>query len=180
MPSLRNAWVKIFLMIAAAMLPALSPAPATAAVKIVAIGASNTAGWGVGEANAYPAQLQAMLRAKGYDVHVLNAGRSFDTTTGMLNRLDGAVPSGTSIVIVQPGGNDTRFFGSKEQRARNLAEIQRRMSARHIQTVIFENTVVTAGHYQWDGIHFTRDGHKQAAAYLARQITPLLGAATAR
>ena len=160
-------------LVAAAMMTAASAQAAP--TEIVALGASNTAGWGVGAANAYPARLQAMLKARGYYVEVINAGRSFDTTRGMLNRLDGVVPPGTAIVIVQPGGNDLRFFGSLEGRAKNLAEIRRRLAARHIKTIIFENSVVTAGHYQWDGIHFTREGHKQAAAYLERQVIPLLG-----
>ena len=90
-------------------------------MNIVALGASNTAGWGVGSRNAYPAQLEAMLRSRGYDAHVANAGVSFDTTSGMLGRVDSAVPPGTSIVILNPGGNDLRFFGSKEQRAANIA-----------------------------------------------------------
>jgi acyl-CoA thioesterase-1 len=54
-----------------------------------------------------------MLRAKGYDAHVANAGMSFDTTGGMLRRVDSAVPTGTSIVVFNPGGNDLRFFGSR-------------------------------------------------------------------
>ena len=57
-------------------------------MNIVALGASNTAGWGVGSRNAYPAQLEAMLRSRGYDAHVANAGVSFDTTSGMLGRVD--------------------------------------------------------------------------------------------
>ena len=168
-------WLRLIgtFLVAAAMMTAASAQAAP--IKIVALGASNTAGWGVGAANAYPARLQAMLKAKGYNAEVINAGRSFDTTGGMLNRLAGVVPSGTSIVIVQPGGNDLRFFGSLEGRAKNLAEIRRRLATRHIKTIIFENSVVTAGHYQWDGIHFTREGHKQAAAYLERQVIALLG-----
>jgi len=77
---------------------------AGAALNIVAFGASNTSGWGVGWQQAYPARLEAMLRAKGYDAHVANAGMSFDTTGGMLRRIDSAVPTGTSIVVFNPGG----------------------------------------------------------------------------
>src|SRR5215471_7683605 len=68
--------------------------PAVAApLNIVAVGASNTAGWGVGPDNAYPAVLQTMLREHGYDAHVSNAGVSFSTTNGMLRRLDFVVKS---------------------------------------------------------------------------------------
>lgn len=149
---------------------ALMSGIAAAPLNIVAVGASNTAGWGVGSSNAYPAQLEAMLKAKGYDAHVTNAGVSFSTTTGMLERLDSVVPSGTSVVILQPGGNDLRFFGSKERRAANIAAIVRRMRARHIGVIIFENEVVPSEYYQWDGIHFTAKGHARAASWLMQKV----------
>src|SRR5262245_57312724 len=37
------------------------------------------------------------------------------------NRLDSAVPKGTDIVILQPGANDLRFFGTKEARTANIS-----------------------------------------------------------
>src|SRR3954454_12950084 len=74
--------------------------------QIVALGASSTAGYGVGAAAAYPAQLQEILRAKGRPMSVTAAGVSGDTTAGMLARLSGAVPPGTKIVILQIAGND--------------------------------------------------------------------------
>ena len=40
-------------------------AAAAAPLRIVAIGASNTQGWYVGKQGAYPAKLQALLKAKG-------------------------------------------------------------------------------------------------------------------
>lgn len=144
---------------------------AGSAMNIVALGASNTAGWGVGAQNAYPAQLEAMLRARGYDAHVANAGISFDTTAGMLRRIDADVPAGTSIVILNPGGNDLRFFGSKEQRAANIAAMVSRMRARNIKVIVFENSIVPDADYQWDGIHFNTEGHTVVATYLLQQLT---------
>src|SRR3954462_8127573 len=82
-------------------------APAHAAT-IVALGASNTYGKGVARNQAYPAQLEAILRARGLKAHVVNAGINGDTTEGMLNRLDRVVPKGIGAVIFQPGGNDRR------------------------------------------------------------------------
>jgi acyl-CoA thioesterase I len=140
-------------------------------MNIVALGASNTAGWGVASQTAYPAQLEAVLKARGYDAHVANAGVSFDTTSGMLRRVDSAVPAGTSIVILNPGGNDLRFFGSKERRAANIAPIVDRLRARHIKVFVFENTIVPETDYQWDGIHFNAEGHALVASYLMRRLT---------
>jgi acyl-CoA thioesterase-1 len=140
-------------------------------INIVAIGGSNTAGWGVGSQNAYPAQLQAMLKAKGYNAHVTGAGVSFQTTSGMLQRIDSAVPAGTSIVILQPGGNDLRFFGSKKRRAANIAAMVRRMHARNIKAIVFDNAIVPRGYFQWDGIHFTIKGHALVASRLMQDVT---------
>src|SRR5258708_4011820 len=97
-----------------------SAAGNAAPLRIVAIGASNTHGWYVGNQGAYPAQLEALLRAKGIDAQVTNAGVPFETTGMMLRRVDKDVPNGTDIVILEPGGNDRRFFVSKEQRAANI------------------------------------------------------------
>src|SRR3954453_7752161 len=74
--------------------------------QIVALGASSTAGYGVGASAAYPAQLQEILRARGRPMSVGNAGISGDTTGGMRARLSRAVPEGTKIVILQIAGND--------------------------------------------------------------------------
>ena len=87
-----------------AMLAGLSNVAATpaGAATVVALGASNTYGKGVARSQAFPAQLETILRAKGLAVRVVNAGINGDATEGMLRRLDGAVPSGTSAVILQP------------------------------------------------------------------------------
>jgi acyl-CoA thioesterase-1 len=76
-----------------------------AGAQIVALGASDVAGWfGVSHHQAWPAQLEEMLKAKGYNVHVKNAGKPGDTPWGLLHRLDSAVPSGTKIVILAKEG----------------------------------------------------------------------------
>ena len=68
------------------------PSPLEAAVlNIVAIGASNTSCRGVGSQVAYPAQLQALLRKKGIQANVINAGVLGDTTAGMLRRVGSAI-----------------------------------------------------------------------------------------
>jgi acyl-CoA thioesterase-1 len=153
----------------AAVLAVAVPVEA-AALNIVAIGASNTSGFGVGEQNAYPAQLQALLRKKGIDAHVTNAGVLGDVTAGMLGRLDAAVPKGTDIVILQPGANDLRFFGTKQARAANIAAMVQRVRARGIRVIVYDPDKIPADFYQWDGIHFNAAAHARIAATLAAQI----------
>ena len=154
---------------AIAVLAAATPA-AAATLNIVAVGASNTSGWGVGAQSAYPAQLQALLRKKGIDANVINAGALGDVTAGMLARLDAAVPAGTNIVILQPGANDLRFFGTKAARAANIAAMVKRLRARGIRVIVYDPDKIPPDFYQWDGIHFNAAAHAKIAATLAAQI----------
>ena len=148
-------------------------------LNIVAIGASNTSGLGVGEQNAYPAVLERLLRQKGIDAHVTNAGVWGDVTAGMRNRLDAVVPKGTDIVILQPGGNDLRFFGNKEARSANIAAMVQRLRARGIRVIVYDPDPVPRDFYQWDGIHFNAAAHAKIAATLAAQIAAAAKPATA-
>ena len=96
-------------LIALAMLLGMSAAVQAAPLQIVAFGDSVTAGYLIPRNDAYPAQLQRALRAKGYDVVVRNAGVPGDTTLGALKRLDLAVDPDTAICIVEFGVNDRRL-----------------------------------------------------------------------
>ena len=149
------------------------PLGVQAASLVVAVGASNTSGWGVGEPAAYPARLEALLRERGLDVRVLNAGRPFDTTGGMVRRLDDAVPPDAALVVIQPGANDLRFFGSREQRTANIAAMVQRLNDRGIRSIVYD-PVFPADHYQWDGIHITAEGHARIAQELLPHVIEIL------
>ena len=118
---------------------------------------------------AYPAQLQKLLKQNGIDAEVINAGVPFDTTAVMLRRIDSDVPKGTDIVILQPGANDRRFFTSKQQRTANIAEMERRLRARGIKVVIYDEEIPLR-YYTFDFIHLTREGHAMIAAALLPRI----------
>jgi acyl-CoA thioesterase-1 len=163
-------------LVAAAAL--FSCAAEAAQVNIVALGASNTSGAGRGRTNgrvpssqAYPAQLQALLAAKGISARVTNAGIPGDTTGGMLARLNSAVPNGTSIVIFQPGGNDARR-GDGASRQSNIAEIKHRLAARHIKVIMLGHLgqIAPRGTRDPDGQHFNAQGHAAFAAWLAPKV----------
>jgi acyl-CoA thioesterase-1 len=141
--------------------------------QVVALGASSTAGYGVGASSAYPAQLEAMLRAGGRPISVSNAGISGDTTGGMLSRLSSAVPQGTKIVILQIAGNDAMKGMSPVNAAANRAEIRRQLHARGIRTIEADGYVqsaVRSGFRQPDGIHMTAEGHRRVAQQIAALI----------
>ncbi|MGB6921842.1 MAG: arylesterase [Methyloceanibacter sp.] len=73
---------------------------------IVAFGDSLTAGYGLAQDQAFPAQLQQALRARGQEVKVVNAGVSGDTAAAGLARLDWSLPDDASAVIIELGAND--------------------------------------------------------------------------
>lgn len=145
----------------------------SADAQIVALGASSTAGYGVGASSAFPAQLQEILRAKGRPMSVSAAGVSGDTTAGMLSRLASAVPPGTKIVILQIAGNDAMKGMSTTAAAANRAEIRRQLHGRGIRTIEADGYVISAlrsGLRQADGIHMTAEGHRRVAQQLAASI----------
>lgn len=85
---------------------AQAPAPAYAG-RIVAVGDSLTAGLGVPEDQAYPAQLEHRLQADGYNYQVINAGVSGETSSGTLSRIEWVLASlAPDIVILETGAND--------------------------------------------------------------------------
>jgi acyl-CoA thioesterase-1 len=155
-----------FVMLAASNFAAQPAGAAT----VVALGASNTYGKGVARNQAFPAQLEAILRAKGLNVRVINAGINGDTTEGMLRRMDSAVPKVTSAVILQPGGNDGRK-GSPDR----TAEIQSRLSARGIHVIMLPNNVFRGLPHQPDGQHLTPEGYHMVAEQLSSQVAGAVG-----
>jgi acyl-CoA thioesterase-1 len=151
----------------------LSAGAAQAATIIVALGASNTYGRGVARSEAYPAQLEALLRAKGRAVRVINAGINGNTTGAMLQRL-GSVPNGTAVVILQPGGNDRRK-GREDDRAGNVAAIESRLAARGIKVITLENGMFHSLPHQPDGQHLTPEGYRMLAQAIEGQVEAALG-----
>ena len=114
----------------------LSPAWADDPVKIVAFGDSLTAGYNLPADAAFPARLQAALKAKGIAATVANAGVSGDTTTGGLSRLEWSIPEGTQAIILELGANDSlRGVDPKLVKA-NLETILSKMQQRHIPVLL--------------------------------------------
>jgi len=109
---------------------------AAAAIYIVAFGDSATAGYLVPRGDAYPAQLQAALRKKGYDVAVANEGLNGDTLAGALRRFDTAIAPGTAIAIVEFGTNDLRAGASMPTVRARLSELIRSLRARGIEVLV--------------------------------------------
>jgi acyl-CoA thioesterase-1 len=105
-------------------------------VKIVAMGDSLTAGYGLAAKDAFPAKLDAALKAKGIAATIVNAGVSGDTASGGVDRLDWSVVPGTDGVIVELGANDMlRGIDPKLTKAA-LTKILDRLAKRHIPVLL--------------------------------------------
>jgi acyl-CoA thioesterase-1 len=118
-----------------------------------------------------------MLRAKGFNVRVVNAGINGDTTGGMLSRLDRAVPARTALVLLQPGSNDMRNDMRKGQGdgMANIAAINTRLTARGIKVMMVPNQMSHGLPHQPDGIHLTPEGYRMLAGALVSQVSSAIG-----
>ncbi len=109
---------------------------APARPKIVMLGDSLTAGLGLLQSQAYPALVQQRLDQLGYDVEVVNAGVSGDTTAGGLRRLDWVLDDQVRILVVALGGNDALRGLSIDAMKQNLAGIIERAQARGVAVLL--------------------------------------------
>jgi acyl-CoA thioesterase-1 len=152
-----------------------------AEAKIVALGASNTYGMGVSRNDAYPAQLERLLRDKGIRAAVANKGINGNTTGQMLLRLGAAVPDGTTIVILQPGSNDDRIGIDERRRNANIDAIRARLRARNIKLIMVPEHLIgqirrsSPAYDQGDGIHLTSNGYHALAVSLLPEVISAIG-----
>ncbi|MBO1076328.1 arylesterase [Roseomonas marmotae] len=114
----------------------MAKAQAPAPLKLMILGDSITAGYGLPEAEAWPVKLEAALKAAGEAVRVINAGVSGDTTAGGKSRLDWALADRPDAVIVALGGNDgLRGLPPRDSQA-NLEDILARLKARRLPVLL--------------------------------------------
>ncbi len=88
-----------------------TPAAPVAAIastrpRIVFLGDSLTAGYGLDVEQSVPSLVQKQLDAEGYTYDVVNAGVSGDTSAGGLRRLDWSLDGNVRILVVELGAND--------------------------------------------------------------------------
>ena len=108
----------------------MAPAQAqNAPIKIAVLGDSLAAGFGVKPAEAFPARLEANLKAQGRNVTVLNHGVSGDTTAGGLDRIDWMLADKPDIVLVELGGNDALRGTDPAVTEKNLSAIVEKLKA---------------------------------------------------
>ena len=108
----------------------------TTVPRVVVLGDSLTAGLGLEVDQSYPALLQERLQAEGYDVEVINAGVSGDTSAGGLRRLEWALQGDVRVLVLSLGANDALRGLSVSEMKKNLRTIIKRARARGIGVLL--------------------------------------------
>lgn len=100
-----------------------APAASPSALRVAFLGDSLTAGLGLLSDQAFPAQLQDLLAAEGYEVEAVNAGISGDTTAGGARRVEQLLDGSVRVLVVALGANDALRGLTVQQTHDNLARI---------------------------------------------------------
>ena len=134
--------------------PDLRSAPA-----IVFLGDSLTAGFGLSEREALPALIQERVAREHLPYHVVNAGRSGDTTAGGLARIDWYFKDSLDLkaLVIGLGSNDAMRGLPLETMEANLRQMIRRTRERKPGAKIF----------LWELKTFPNLGQEYASAYAA-------------
>ncbi|MBW6509832.1 MAG: arylesterase [Desulfuromonadales bacterium] len=109
---------------------------AAAPVTILVLGDSLTAGYGLAESEAFPAQLERALIEQGHQVRVINAGISGDTSAGGAARLEWSLADNPDLVVLALGANDALRGLNPDQTRTNLAAIIERLKQRQISLLL--------------------------------------------
>ena len=105
-------------------------------IRLLALGDSLTAGYGLPNGQGFVPKLQSALAARGRRVRVLDAGVSGDTMSGGAARLDWAMAERPQAAIVALGGNDGLRGLPPARMAEALESILSRLEARRIPTLL--------------------------------------------
>ena len=147
----------------------MSASYAARPVKLVVLGDSLTAGYGIEAQQAFPAKLETALRQRGFDVVVENAGVSGDVSAGGLRRVDWAMEGDVRVVIIELGANDILRGQPVDQMKRNLGQIIERAKARGAEVLLAGMEAPTNS-----GPEYRREVHEAFPALAREHNVPLI------
>ena len=124
-----------FLKAAALVFAPLFPA-AAATPRLLVLGNSLAAGFGLARQDGFQARLAEALRAHGHQVTIVDGAVSGDTTAGGRARLDWVLADGADAAIIELGGNDGLRGLEPAATETNLAAILDALAARHIPVLL--------------------------------------------
>jgi acyl-CoA thioesterase I len=128
----RGRWRKAIIALALALPISVHAAP----LRLLVLGDSLSAGYGLARAEGFEAQLATSLRAHGHDVAIVDGAVSGDTSAGGLARLDWTLGEGADAAIVEIGANDGLRGVDPAETEKNLAAILDRLTALHIPVLL--------------------------------------------
>lgn len=104
--------------------------------KVLILGDSLTAGYGLAQSDAFPNQLETALRAQGHDITIVNGGVSGDTSAGGRARLDWLLDDHTDAVLIELGANDGLRGLDPQETRKNLDWILSRLKERGLKVLL--------------------------------------------
>lgn len=104
--------------------------------RLLVLGDSLAAGFGLPAADAFEAQLSAALAKAGHPVRIIDGAVSGDTSAGGLARLDWVLAGGADAAIVELGANDGLRGLNPASTEANLSAILDKLAARHIPVLL--------------------------------------------
>jgi acyl-CoA thioesterase-1 len=122
--------------LAASLFLAFNVAAEARPIKLLILGDSLTAGYGLPQQDGFQAQLAAALKAKGLDVELLDGAVSGDTTAGGRARLDWVLGDSPDAAIVELGGNDGLRGNDPSEVDANLTAILNELTAKHVKILL--------------------------------------------
>jgi acyl-CoA thioesterase I len=127
------------------LLAAIAPASPTLAdehsqeripTRLLVLGDSLSAGYGLAHADGFEFRLQAALKARGHEVKIVDGAVSGDTSAGGRARLDWALGDGADVAIVELGANDGLRGVDPKALETNLTAILDALASRHIPVLL--------------------------------------------
>jgi acyl-CoA thioesterase-1 len=103
---------------------------------LLVLGDSLSAGFGLPHDQGFEVQLQRALKARGYDVTIIDGAVSGDSSAGGRARLNWALGDGADAAIVELGANDGLRGRDPKDMEANLAAILDELAARHIPVLL--------------------------------------------
>jgi len=109
---------------------------APTSLRLLVLGDSLSAGYGLPHTDGFEMQLQQALRADGHDVRIIDGAVSGDTSAGGRARLDWVLAGGADAAIVELGANDGLRGEDPGDMEANLNAILDAMAAKHIPVLL--------------------------------------------
>jgi len=128
----RGRWLKAMIALGLALPLTAQATP----IKLLVLGDSLSAGFGLPHDQGFEEQLADALRARGHDVQIIDGAVSGDTTAGGLARLDWSLADGADAAIVELGANDGLRGVDPREVEKNLTAILDKLAARHLPVLL--------------------------------------------